>query len=161
MPIFRNFQDIVINLIEYLRLVQPDLDTKPGTVSRDLFIDAPSQQIASLYAEMRNISGLQSFFSATGTDLNKLALNYGVRRAQGTAATGVAVFTTNNLDLDIFIPQGSVVTANNGVTFQTTAAVTMSASSSNVFKANATRLRSDLDLIGNVDQFAVEINVQS
>lgn len=161
MPIFRNFQDVVINLIEYLRLVQPDLDTKPGTVSRDLFIDAPSQQIASLYTELRNISGLQSFFSATGTDLNKLALNYGVRRAQGTASTGVAVFTTNNLDLDIFIPQGSVVTANNGVTFQTTAAVTMSASNSNVFKANATRLRSDLDLIGNVDQFAVEINVQS
>jgi uncharacterized phage protein gp47/JayE len=161
MAIFRNFQDVVINLIEYLRLVQPNLDTKPGTVSRDLFIDSPAQQLASLYAELRNISSLQSFFSATGTDLNKLALNYGVRRASGTASTGVAVFTTNNLDLDIFIPQGSVVTANNGITFQTTVAITLSASSSNVYKANATRLRSDLDLIGNVDQFAVEINVQS
>src|SRR5689334_23856806 len=98
MAIFRNFNDLVISFIEYLRLVQPELDTKPGTVSRDLFIDAPSQQIAALYSELRNVAALQSLFSATGTDLNKLASNYGVRRSQGTASTGVAVFTTNNLD---------------------------------------------------------------
>lgn len=161
MAIFRNFNDLVISFIEYLRLVQPDLDTKPGTVSRDLFIDAPSQQIAALYAELRNVAALQSLFSATGTDLNKLASNYGVRRSQGTASTGVAVFTTNNLDIDIFIPQGSVITANNGITFQTTESATMSSANSNVYKANATRLRSDLDLVGNIDQFAIEVNAQA
>ena len=161
MAIFRSFNDLVVSFIEYLRLVQPDLDTKPGTVARDLFVDSPSQQLALLYSEMRNVSGLQSLFSASGTDLNKLASNFGVRRSQGTSSTGIAVFTTNDLTTDVIIPRGSIVTASNGITFQTTESLTMASSSSNVFAATATRIREDLDLIGNTDKFAAEITVQS
>ena len=118
MAIFRSYNDLVISFIEYLRLVQPDLDTKPGTVARDLFIDSPSQQMAELYTQLRNISNLQSLFSTSGYELSRLASNFGVSRRTGTAATGVAVFTTNNLDVDILIPYGSIVVANNGVSFQ-------------------------------------------
>jgi len=99
---------LVINAIERLRLVQPNLDTKPGTVSRDLFIDLNAEQLANFYNELRTVSLLQSFLSATGNDLSRLGANFGVVRNQGTNATGVAVFTTNNLDLDILILDGKL-----------------------------------------------------
>ncbi|KKK68402.1 hypothetical protein LCGC14_2944390, partial [marine sediment metagenome] len=86
MAIFRSYNDLVISFIEYLRLVQPELDTKPGTVSRDLFIDAPSQQLAEVYTQLRNISNLQSLFSSGGTDLSRLASNFGVSRKVGTVS---------------------------------------------------------------------------
>lgn len=161
MAVFRSFNDLVVAAIEALRIAQPNLDTKPGTVSRDLFVDIPSQQLANLYIQLRNISSLQSLFASTGTDLNRLASNFGASRRQGTSATGVAVFTTNNLDVDILIPQGTVVTASNGVTFQTTVSTIMSSSSPNVYRANATRLRSSLELASITDPFAVEIPVQA
>ena len=59
MVIFRTFNDIIVSSIETLRLVQPELDTKPGTVSRDVFIDTPSEQLANFYNELRNVSLLQ------------------------------------------------------------------------------------------------------
>lgn len=161
MAIFRAFNDIVISLIESLRLSQPELDTKPGTVARDVFVDAPAQQFANLYGELRNISNLQSFFSSSGTDLNKLAANFGVSRIQGGTATGVAVFTTNNLDVDILIPPNTVITANNGLTFRTVNNAVMTSANSNVFRANATRLRSDLDLASITDEFAIEVTVEA
>ena len=80
MAIYRSFNDLVISFIEYLRLVQPELDTKPGTVSRDLFIDAPSQQLAEIYSQIRNIANLQSLFSTSGFDLVRLGSNFGVSK---------------------------------------------------------------------------------
>lgn len=161
MATFRSFTDIVISYIEYLRLVQGSLDTKPGTVARDLFIDAPAQEIANLYSEMRNVSNLQSMFSASGSDLVRLASNFGVTKATGTAAIGVATLTTNNMDVDILIPQGSIFTASNGITFKSTENVLMSSSSANVYRANASRVRSDLVIAGITDEFAVDVNVES
>ena len=47
----KTFNQIVNEMIDRLRLVQPSLDTKPGTVSRDLFIDiqADYQRHSSSY----------------------------------------------------------------------------------------------------------------
>lgn len=159
MAIFRSFNDIVISFIEYLRLVQPELDTKPGTVSRDLFIDAPSQELANLYAELRTISGLQSLLSSSGTDLNRLASNFGATRGSGSFASGVATFTTNSLDSDILIPSGTIVTASNGINFRTTSNIVMLSSSANVYRANAARVRSSLDVAGITDEFSIDITV--
>jgi hypothetical protein len=161
MAIFKSFNDLVISAIEYLRLVQPELDTKPGTVSRDVFVDTPSQQIANLYSQLRTISNLSSIFSISGTDLNKLASNYSVSRISGGSASGTVVFTTNNMDVDILISSGSIVTARNGVNFATQENVIMTATNANVYRATATRLRADLELAGITDEFAVEITVQS
>jgi hypothetical protein len=161
MATFRTANDIILSYIEYLRLVVPDLDTKPGTVARDVFIDAPSTQIADLYDQLKNISSLQSLFSTSGSDLVKLGSNFGLQKTQGSPATGVAVFTTNNLDLDILIPSATVVTARNGVTFRTTANAVMSSSSSNVYRATATRLRNDLELANITDTFAIEVNCEA
>lgn len=161
MVIFRSYNDIVVSFLEYLRLVQPNLDTKPGTVSRDLFIDSEAQQLASFYTELRNVSNLQSFFTASGTDLNKLASNFNVQRVGGSRATGVAVLTTNSLPADILIEQGEVVTASNGVSYQVQNTTVMSASSANVYRANASRLRSQLELASITDEFAIEVTVEA
>jgi hypothetical protein len=161
MVTFRTFNDIVLSYLEFLRLVQPSLDTKPGTVSRDLFIDAQSEQLANFYNELRNISSLQSFFSANGNDLVRLGSNFGVSRITGANAGGVAVFTTNNLDVDILISSGTVVTARNGVTFSTLTPAIMRASSANVYRATAIRLRNDLNLASITDEFAIEVSVEA
>lgn len=161
MATFRTLNDIITSYIEYLRLVQDELDTKPGTVARDVFVDAPSVQIADLYDQLRNISSLQSLFSARGSDLVRLGANYGLQKISGSSATGVAVFTTNSLEVDISIPLGTIVTARSGVTFKTTTNTVMSASSSNVYRATATRLRSDLDLASITDIFAVEVRCEA
>ena len=47
----RSANEIIQNLVDFFRLAQPDLDTKPGTVARDLFIEGPSSQISLLYEE--------------------------------------------------------------------------------------------------------------
>jgi len=161
MTTFRTLNDIILSYIEYLRLIQNELDTKPGTVARDVFIDAPSVQISDLYDQLRNISSLQSLFSTSGSDLVRLGSNYGLQKLQGSPARGISVFTTNNLDLDIPISSGTVVTARNGVTFKTTTNSIISSSSSNVYRATAVRLRGDLDLAGITDIFAIEVNCEA
>ncbi|MFA5023428.1 MAG: baseplate J/gp47 family protein [Patescibacteria group bacterium] len=159
--IFKSFNDIVISLIDYLRLVQNDLDTKPGTVARDLFIDAPAQQISELYIQLRNISNLSSFFSSNGTDLVKLASNFGVKKNSGGNSGGLAVLTTNSLESDVFISVGDIIVANNGISYRVSDNYLMSATSSNVYKATATRLRDELNLASITDIYAIEVNVEA
>jgi uncharacterized phage protein gp47/JayE len=161
MAIFRSYNDVVLSIIEYLRLTQPELDTKPGTVARDVFVDNPAQQIAELYAQLRNISGLQSLFSVSGSELSRLASNYGLTRNSGQVATGVAVLTTNNIDTNILIPSGSLVSSNNGISFKTTQDYVLYTGSANVYRATATRLRNELDIASITDEFAIEVKVEA
>jgi len=159
MAIFKSFNDVVISMIDYLRLVQSNLDTKPGTVSRDLFVDSPAQEMADLYTQLRNIASLSSFFSSNGTDLDNLGSNFNVTRNPGGTSSGLAIFTTNILTSDVPIPAGSIVVANNGITYQVISGVTMLSTSSNVYKATATRLSTSLQLANITDKYAIEANV--
>lgn len=148
-------------MLDFLRIVQPDLDTKPGSLARDLMVDAPAQELAKLYIELRNIANLQAIATATGTDLDKLARNFGLIRGSGAKASGVATLTTNNLDADIVIPANSTITARNGFTFRTQVSTSFLASSASVYRANAIRLRTDLELAGITDEFALEVAVEA
>ncbi len=65
---FRSFSEIVSTIIQRLSLTQPNLDTKPGSVARDLFIDIPADQLSKLYEALATISEKQSLASAIGTD---------------------------------------------------------------------------------------------
>lgn len=161
MVAFKSLDEITLAMIDFLRLVQPDLDTKPGTVARDLFVDVPASELAKLYGELRNVANLQSLAAATGSELDRLAKNYGLTRGTGTPAQGTAVFTTNDLSTDIFIAANTLVTASNGVTFRTLVDVTMESDTSSLFASNALRIRSDLDLAGISDQFAIEVGVEA
>ena len=115
----KNFNQIVSSIIERLSLTQPNLDVKPGTVSRDLFIDAPAEEISKLYSLVELISQKQSISLASGSDLDKLGSNFSLQRESGSYATGLLLFLSNTLKEDISIPSGTQVTSRSGIVFAT------------------------------------------
>jgi|TARA_R110001583_G_scaffold16234_14_gene66316 uncharacterized phage protein gp47/JayE len=156
---FRTFSEIVSSMLQRLKLVQPNLDTKPGTVSRDLFVDIQADQIERLYRSMAIVSEKQSLATSSGRDLDKIAANFGISRRSPTAASGIVVFTTNNISNDIVIPNGTMVRSRNGVSFKTINTYNMFSSQRNLYSANANRMKGALQVAGINDSYAIEIPV--
>lgn len=161
MVTIRSANEIILSLLDFFRLAQPDLDTKPGTVARDLFIDAPSSQLSILYDELSGVSDKQSLRLVTGTDLDKLAKNYGLVRKQSTPASGVALMTFASIPATININQGDVVTAINGSTFTVAVGVSVSPNAINFYRSVATKFSNQLAFVGITDQYAVEVTVNA
>jgi uncharacterized phage protein gp47/JayE len=161
MATIRTANEIILSLIDFYKRVQPNADTKPGTVIRDLFIEAPASQIALLYDELSNISNLQSMRLVVGSDLDKLAKNYGVIRKKATPSTGVILCTFSSINATTNINKGDIVTSNNGFSFSVTSGVTVSSNSVNYYRSVATKYRDQLDSIGISDQYAVEVTVEA
>lgn len=157
---FKSLDQIALAMIDFLRLVQPELDTKPGTVSRDLFIDAPASAIAQLYSELQNVSNGQSYSSVSGSDLDALARNYGKTRGTGSPSSGTVFLCTNDLSTSQFYAAGSFVLSKSGLTFKTLSDVSLDPNKSNVYRANALRVQTELDLAGITDRYAVEVGIQ-
>lgn len=157
----KSFSAIVSTMIERLSLVQPNLDTKPGSVARDLFVDLQADEIEKVYKLISIVSEKQSFATASGRDLDRLAANFGITRKSGAGASGVVVFVTSDLSGDIPIPAGSIVTARNGVSFRTIGAFAMLGSDKNRYAANANRLRGALNVAGITDTYALEVPVEA
>ncbi len=156
----RGFSDIVNSMIERLKVSQPNLDTKPGSVSRDLFIDLPADQIARFYNVLNVLSQKQSLASSSGQDLDYLASNFGIGRKTGSPASGFIVVCTNNLSSDIPIPTGTTATSRNGLTYKTLGNYSMSVGEKGRLSANATRLKKSLNLAGITANYAIEIPVE-
>lgn len=157
----RSQNDIILALLDYFKTTLPDLDTKPGSVARNIAIDAPASQIALLYDELANISNLQSLRLVAGSDLDKLAANLGATRKVATASSGTALFTFASLPANVGINPGDIVTAQDGTTFAVTAGLTVDASQANSYRALATKFQNDLNFLNITDQFAVEVSVQA
>lgn len=156
----RGFSDIVNSMIERLKISQPNLDTKPGSVSRDLFIDLPADQIARFYNVLNVLSQKQSLASSSGQDLDLLASNFGIGRKTGSPASGFIVICTNNLSSDIPIPTGTTATSRNGLTYKTLGNYSMSVGDKGRLSANANRLKKSLNLAGISATYALEVPVQ-
>lgn len=161
MVTFKSFDNIVLDMIQQLRLTQPSLDTKPATVARDLMVDLQAQQVSEVYEALREISSLQSISNVTGQDLTNYASNYGVTRQSGTKAIGTVVFTFKNIDSDITISAGTLVRTANGLPFSTVSTISITTSQANSLRATATRLRDQLNTAGITDEFAVEASVEA
>jgi uncharacterized phage protein gp47/JayE len=161
MVTIRSVNDIILGLIDFYKLSQPNLDTKPGTVARDLLIDAPANQLALLYDELSVISDLQSFSLVSGSDLDKLAKNFGLTRKTATPASGVALFTFNSLNAPIAINKGDTVLSSNGVSFTVRNGISIQPSLSNFYASIASKYKNDLDFLGIKDIYAVEVTVQA
>lgn len=157
----RNLNEIILNLIDYYRLVQPDLDVKTGTVARDLFIDGPSGQLALLYDELSLSSTQQSLRLIGGNDLDNFARNFGVVRKKPTPSTGVALLTFSSINATVPINAGSIIYASNGFSFSVVSGVVVKPESANLYKSVATQFKNDLDFVGITDQYAVQVNVQA
>jgi uncharacterized phage protein gp47/JayE len=161
MATYKSFNEIVSTMIEQLRLVQPNLDTKPGTVSRDLFIDLPADQLEKLYRLISLVSDKQSPDTAIGSDLDRYASNYGLVRNVGSSATGIVVFTTNTIITDIPIPAGSIVSSKSGVNFKTVGNYFFSSSDRGRYAATAQRIKRALQQAGISDKYAIEVPIQA
>lgn len=161
MVAIKSTNDLIQELLDYFKIVQSNLDTKPGTVARDLFIDAPSSQLAILYDSLSRISEKQSFRLTSGTDLTKLAQNFGLYRKNGAASTGVAILTFKSIDANIGINVNDLVYSNNGFSFSVVTGTTVSASSINLYKSIASKYRNQLDFVGISDEYAVLITVKA
>lgn len=159
MVVIRSVNDIVLGLIDFFKAAQPNLDTKPGTVARDLFIDAPSSITALLYDELGKISNLQSLTLVSGTSLDRLAQNFGATRKAATPSTGVALLTFSSIPAVVGIAQGSIITATNGATFSVVNGISVNPAQINYYKSIAIKYQANLSFVGITDQYAVEVTV--
>lgn len=160
MVVIRDVNTIVQNFIDFYRANLPDADIKPGQVIRDLFIEAPSAQLALLYQELAAVMNKGSVRNMSGTDLEKYVKNFGIVRRYAVQASGTAVLTFNSLNAPFTISQGDLVFASNGMSFSVTNSVGISSSNANYYKSIATKYKNDLDYIGIKDQYAIEILVK-
>lgn len=157
----RTLNEIVLNTIDFFRKAKPQLDTKPGTVARDLLINAPASQLAPLYEALNQVQSSQALVNAIGQNLDRLGQNFGATRLSGSRSTGQALLTLSNLEADVVVNAGNTVTSNNGATFQVSQGVTISAIQKNFYRSLASKFRQELDFVGITDEFAVEVPVQA
>lgn len=153
--------DVIKQLLDYYRVVRSDLDTKPGTVARDLFVDGPASQLGILYDELGRISDKQSIRLVNGSDLDKLAQNFGLTRKQPSSSSGMSLFTFSSIDSNIDINAGDLVFASNGFSFTVNSGVAITPGSANFFKSIATKFRDQLDFAGIDDEYAALVSVSA
>lgn len=161
MVVIRSADEIILNMIELLKIVQPSADSKPGTVIRDLLIELPASQLSLLYDELANVSNLQSLRIVSGSDLDNLLSNYGLARKSASKASGTALFTFSSIPASIAINKGDLVFSSNGTSFSVTNGVSISPSNTNLYRSIATKFRNDLDFLNISDTFAIEVTVQA
>ncbi len=161
MVIIRSADEIILNMIDLLKILQPNADSKPGTVLRDLTIEIPASQISLLYDELANVSNLQSLRIVSGSDLDNLLSNYGLSRNSATKSSGTVLFTFSSIPASISINKGDLVFSSNGTSFAVVNGVSISPSNTNLYRSIATKFRNDLDFLNISDTFAVEVTVQA
>src|SRR5271165_5284924 len=161
MVTIKSTNEIILSLIDFFNTAQPNLDLKPGTVARDLIVDAPASQIALLYDEVGKISNLQSLRLVSGSDLDKLAQNYGVTRKIATKSSGIALLTFNSIPAIIAIIANSLITSTSGSTFVVLNGISVDPANANFYKSVATKYQSALGFLNITDQYAVEVSVKA
>ena len=157
----KSTNEIILNLIDFFNTAQPNLDLKPGTVARDLIVDAPASVAALIYDDLGKISNLQSLRLVSGSDLDKLAQNYGVTRKTSTKSTGTGLLTFASIPATIAINAGSLITSTSGSTFTVLNGISVDPANANFYKSIATKYQNSLGFLNITDQYAVEVTVQA
>jgi uncharacterized phage protein gp47/JayE len=148
--------ELIADVIDYLRSRYPSIDLIPGTVARDLLVEAPMEYIAhnitqvNFIGEMLNLDTLYTVavsnekrveyannYDLTVSDVQNIitaiidlyAANYSIGRSMGTKSSGyLTFFSRTKPTATSSIPAGTVCRiANTNLTFRTLAAVTMPA----------------------------------
>jgi uncharacterized phage protein gp47/JayE len=128
----KSFNEIVQDISNYILSQRSDIDVKPASVISDIFIEPAASEIEKLYYRIYNISLSLSVLTASGSQLDMLALNVGLTRRQAIKATGLVTFYRNTPDPtnDYIIPLGTRVSTVGyygmaPVYFRTTESVTL------------------------------------
>jgi uncharacterized phage protein gp47/JayE len=159
MVTIRSVNEIILSLLDFFQLAQPNLDTKPGTVARDLFVDAPASQLSLLYDELSGVSSKQSLRLVVGSDLDRLSTNYGLTRKQSTPSSGTALLTFSSITATININAGAIVVANNGTSFGVVNGIAVTPSAINFYRSVASKFSAQLAFAGITDTLAVQVTV--
>ena len=161
MVVIRSADEIILNMIELLKVVQPSLDTKPGTVARDLLVELPASQLSLLYDELANVSSLQSLRIVSGSDLDNLLSNYGLSRKSASKSSGVVLFTFSAIPASLAINKGDLVFSSNGTSFAVTNGISVKPSNTNLYRSIATKYKNDLENINRkISEHTPKLNYQ-
>ena len=79
----------------------------------------------------------------------------------GSRASGIVIFSIDNLDTELTIPDGTAVLSKDGNIFFTVGTYVILSSDRSRLEANAFRLRDGLSTAGITDPFAIEVPVQA
>jgi len=141
------FSQIVSSMLSFLQSERPDINTNTGTVVNDVVVSTVANQLSaedgtspSVYSSIAYVQDVQAFVNNAATivptDLDNIALNYGLTRLPGTQSTGIITFRIRNYTTSsaiVTVPSGTVVSTlatsqSPAVSFATTATVTFSPS---------------------------------
>jgi len=166
MPItVKSHSQLIEQAIALLRITLPQLDTKIGTVGRDLFLDPPLDQLAQFYSALLRVSRMQSLDTATGVDLDNLAANFEVTRKQATRSTGTVLMTLSSMSssTNVEITNGTELATGgeNIVRFRVVGNYTVSGASRRTYQAVALTYRDELDYAGISDAYAIEVSIEA
>ena len=110
MATIKSFRDVVNAMLRFLYSRRPNVDTSPGTFTRDVVIDAPSRELESLYLDLNRTSNAQSPDLAGTVDIEQLGRNFQLRRRGPLKTTGIVSFYSFEAPATIItIPRGTTV----------------------------------------------------
>ena len=116
MATIKDFRRLINDLKRFLQSVRPNVDTSPGTYTRDVILDAPANELSILYTELLRTSNAQSVETASAGDVENLGRNFQVFRKGPIPASGIATFFA-------FDEPGSNITIPRGTQLATKASV--------------------------------------
>lgn len=182
------FSQLVTQMINFIHGKKPTLNTNVGTLANDVVISTVANQLSaqdgtsqSVYSSINYTQELQSFAVDAAilvpSDLNNIAVNYGMQRLSGTAASGSITFRIRNFQTSsasVTVVAGTTVSTlatsqSPAVSFSTTATVTFDPNqapsyfnaSSGFYEQTAPIICQTIGIVGNVGSLTITSLVSS
>lgn len=154
--VLRPLEVIINELVGQVQAVLPEANTLPGSVIREAFINAPAAQVSLLYEALDTTRQAQTISEATGTNLDRIAGNFGLTRDSGRTAIGrvTLIFSDAITTTNILVNEGTVVSTDEGVEsidFTVIGTHIFRSIDQDSFAAEARRLESTLNAAGFTD----------
>jgi len=163
----KTFDEIVQDIRDYILANRPQVNTEEGSVTRDLFIEPPANEIQNIYIENDRIKLIHSLYYQefmTEDELDMLGFNYNIARKDATESSGtITLYRSAAITQDILIPSGSVFSTQkdvnlNSYSFATAADTTMYAAQSATYY-NTTTGYYEIDIDVTSTTTGIETNV--
>lgn len=157
----RSSSEIIRSYLDFLRVAQPKLDTKVGSVARDTLIDNPATQLSFVYDELSKLVNAQSFRTSIGSDIDRWAQNIGETRKKGSKARVSSLLLFNSFDFDIPINSGDLIYAKNGSTFKVLNSQVLNVAQRGNYSSIVAKYRADLEFGGFTEPYAAEVLLEA
>lgn len=137
--VIKTLSELVSDIIEKIWSSNKLIDTKEGSVTRDVFIDPVAQELSEIYSSLDDLEKAQHINTSTGTDLDSIGDNFSLTRNAAEKASGYITFYREAIfTSDIVIPSGTVVATEgkygqNPITFVTTEEEVMLSTSASTY----------------------------